>query len=98
MTETEPKITLQVTWHLQIHRGIQNAAKCLKSSRKERLAKNNFDLHLLQQKIIMLCNYFQKALQFVWREYKYRRTFEYSRFLNMPRIMNVPRFRICQGL
>ena len=48
MPETEPKITLQVTQHLQRHRGIQNPAKNLKWSKKERLAKTNYSLELLR--------------------------------------------------
>ena len=40
--ETEPKITLEVTQYLQIHKGIQYAVKHLKRSRKECLAKNNY--------------------------------------------------------
>ena len=42
MPETEPKITLQR------HRGIQNPAKNLKWSKKERLAKANYSLELLR--------------------------------------------------
>ena len=42
MPETEPKITLQVTYHLLIDNGIQNPAKLLKwSNKKERLTKAN---------------------------------------------------------
>ena len=48
MPEAESKITLQVTQHLQRHRGIQNPAKNLKWSKKERLAKTNYSLELLR--------------------------------------------------
>ena len=48
MPETEPKITVQVTQHLWRHRGIQNPAKNLKWSKKERLAKTNYNLELLR--------------------------------------------------
>ena len=86
--ETEPKIALQVRQHSQIHRGIQNAAKHLKWSRKERLAK----------KTTMAWNYFRKTLQFVWQGCKYRPTFEYFRVLNTPMVLNMSGFRTCQGL
>ena len=48
MPETELKITLQVTQHLQRHWGIQNPAKNLKWSKKEHLAKTNYSLELLR--------------------------------------------------
>ena len=38
-------------------------------------------------KIIIAWNYLSKASQYVWQEFKYRRTFEYSRVLNMSQIM-----------
>ena len=48
MPETERKITLQITQHLQKHKGIQNPAKNLKWSKKKRLAKTNYNLELLR--------------------------------------------------
>ena len=47
MPETEPKVTLQVTYHLQINKDIQNDAKDLKWSTKESLRKSNCGLKLL---------------------------------------------------
>ena len=47
--EAEPKITVQVKWHLQIlqiYSSIQNLAKHLKWSKKEYLAKSNDSLEL----------------------------------------------------
>ena len=53
MPETETKIILQVTQQLQINRDIQNAAKHLKWSRKERLAKNKYGLELFSEDITL---------------------------------------------
>ena len=44
LPETEPKITLQVTWHLQPDGGIQNLTEHLKWSKKERLRKTNHNI------------------------------------------------------
>ena len=57
MPETEPKITLQVIYQLQIHTGIQNAVK----SRSRKIVK----VGAASKKIIMTKNYFWKILQFV---------------------------------
>ena len=46
MPEAEPKTTVQVKQHLQIHRSIYNPAKHLKWSKKERLAKSNYSPEL----------------------------------------------------
>ena len=54
MPETEPKITVQAKWCLQIHRKIQNPGKHQKWSKKERPAK-----------IIIAWNFFPKTLQHV---------------------------------
>ena len=54
MPETEPKITVQAKWHLQIHRRIQNPAKHLKWCKKDRPAKT-----------IIAWDYFSKAIQYV---------------------------------
>ena len=51
MHETEPKITLQVTYGLYIHRGIQNPVKHLKWSRKGRLTKSSYSLELFPKDI-----------------------------------------------
>ena len=69
-------------------RGIQNPAKNLKWSKKERLAKTNYSLELLRH------------YKNIWQGCKYRRTFECStnlKVLNKPQIMNISGFRICQG-
>ena len=67
--------------------GIQNPAKNLKWSKKERLAETN------QPRTI-------KTLQNNWQGCKYHLTFEYStdlKVLNKPQIIYMSGFRICQG-
>ena len=54
MPEAEPKITVQAKQHLQMHKHVQNPAKDLKLSKKERLAKINYSLELFPKKITKL--------------------------------------------
>ena len=65
-----------------MQRGIQNAAKHLKWSRKEHLAKIYYGRELFPK----------DNFQFVWQECKFRRTFEYLWVLNMAQIMNMAGF------
>ena len=62
-----------------MQRGIQNPAKHLKWSRKQRLAKHNYGLEL-----------FPKDITICLTGCKYRQTFKYSSVLNMPQIMYMP--------
>ena len=61
-----------------MQRGLQNAAKHLKWSRKEPLAKNNYDLELLDRHYNLLD-----------RDVNTVKLFEYSQVLNMPGIVNM---------
>ena len=90
MPETESKITVQTKQHLQIHRHIQNPAKHLKWSKKERLTKTNYSLELFPKNIYdifeiynIINNILSNIFKILDRDVT---TAKLSRVLNIPRL------------